>query len=341
MTTDFHEKFMTLDRFIHLRQKLYPEARGEFSRLMSDLNLCAKIINREVNKAGLLDVLGLTDGINVHGESQAKLDVFAQTIMTSILEQGGHLCIMASEESEQAMKIPSEAPLGTYAINFDPLDGSSNLDVNVSVGTIFSIFRRKSPEGRDGTIQDLMRPGVEQIAAGYFIYGSSTMFVFTTGQGVHGFTLDPSVGSFVLSHPDIKMPEQGTYYSANEAYYPDWDVWMKKYIDDIKTKNNPIGAHTSRYIGSLVADFHRNLLKGGIFLYPGDKKRPEGKLRLLYECSPLAFIAEQAGGKAITGEKRIMEVVPNGLHQRVPLFIGSKNNIDMLEEYYLKYKDAK
>lgn len=321
---------MALTKFLLLEQRRYPGSTGKFTGLFSDLVLAAKTISREVNKAGLINILGKTGTTNVQGEEVQKLDEYANTTIVETMEHGGHLAGMASEEVEDIIKIPDRFPKGGYMLLFDPLDGSSNIDVNISVGTIFSILKRNSGDGEDLTA-DFLRPGVEQVCSGYIIYGSSTMLVYTTGHGVHGFTLDPSVGEFLLSHEDIKQPERGKIYSINEGNTSKWLNGTKNYIESVKKKG-----YTARYVGSLVADFHRNLLKGGIFLYPADSKNKNGKLRLLYEANPLAFIVEQAGGKASTGNKRILEVEPHELHQRTPLIIGSRLDVEEAEEYWKK-----
>ncbi len=303
--------------------------RGDFSAILHQIILAAKIVSREVTKAGLLDILGPTGHVNVTGDEVQKLDVFANRTFIQAMSYIGKICVMATEEEEGLVHIPEHYPVGEYAILFDPLDGSSNIDANVSIGTIFSIFRRVSPSGTPGTMDDLLQPGIRQVAAGYVVYGSSTMLVYTTGRGVNGFTLDPSVGEFFLSHPNIRIPEVGGIYSVNESRYPLWKPGTRRYIDYVKD-HDPKTARpkTSRYIGSLVADFHRNLLKGGIFLYPEDRMNPNGKLRLMYEANPLAFVVEQAGGLATTGYERILEIQPKELHQRVPLILGSRKDVE-------------
>jgi len=326
----------TLGEFIISRQGDFPFATGELSSLLSALRLAAKVVNREVNKAGLAnDILGATANKNIQGEVQQKLDVYANDQFMAALIARGEVCGVASEENEDFIAFDGDrSQHGRYVVLIDPLDGSSNIDVNVSIGTIFSVYRRRSPEGGKAQLEDFLQPGTEQVAAGYIIYGSSTMLVYTTGHGVNGFTLDPSIGTFFLSHPDIRMPENGSVYSVNEGNYNDFTKGMHSYLDYCKGKNNDSGKpYSARYIGSLVADFHRNLLKGGIYMYPGTGKDPNGKLRLLYECNPLAFIAEQAGGLASNGKQRIMEVMPEKLHQRVPYFIGSKKMVEKAEEF--------
>ena len=327
-------KIITLTRHIIDEQRLYPSATGEFTNLMNDIAFAAKRISYHTNKAGLLDVLGKTGEVNVQGEEVQKLDAFAHETMVKALDHGGNLCVMASEEEENIIPIPDEFPLGKYVCMFDPLDGSFNIEANVSVGTIFSIYRRVSPDGLPGTIEDCTQPGHQQICAGYVVYGSSTMLVYTTGRGVHGFTLDPSFGEFLLSHPDIKMGKKGQIYSVNESNFDYWDEPVKNYIRYVKETDEKTGRPlNSRYIGSMVSDFHRNLLYSGIFLYPASSKLPQGKLRLMYEANPMAFIAEQAGGRASNGHLDILKITPEDLHQRVPLYIGSADDVAMLEEF--------
>ncbi|HED11013.1 MAG TPA: class 1 fructose-bisphosphatase [Caldithrix abyssi] len=328
------QKIVTLTRHIIEEQRKHPTATGEFTNLINDLAFAIKLISYNTNKAGLLGVLGEAGTTNVQGEQVKKLDVFAHETMFRALDHGGHLCVMGSEEEEKPIAIPKQFPIGKYVILFDPLDGSSNIDANVSVGTIFSIYRRVTPDGTPGTLEDLLQPGSEQICAGYVVYGSSTMLVYTTGNGVHGFTLDPSYGEFVLSHPDIKIPKKGKIYSVNESNFDYWDQEIKNYVHYIKQIDPASGRPmNSRYIGSMVSDFHRNLLYGGIFLYPASQRSPKGKLRLAYEANPMAFIIEQAGGKASDGQRRIMDIVPTELHQRTPLFIGSEEDVNMVEEF--------
>jgi fructose-1,6-bisphosphatase I len=323
----------TLGQFIIEKQADFPYAKGELSRLLRDIGIAAKIVNREVNKAGLADILGEAGTTNVQGEGQKKLDVYANEHFISALKHGGECCIVVSEENDECVHIESEVSRDAkYIVAMDPLDGSSNIDVNVAVGTIFSIYHRKSTEGR-ATMEDVLQRGTEQVAAGYVIYGSSTMLVYTTGKGVNGFTLDPSIGEFCLSHPDMQIPKDGIIYSINEGYYTHFPDGVKKYIkycqvEDKKTKR----PYTSRYIGSMVADVHRNLIKGGIFIYPVTASASNGKLRLVYECNPMAFIIEQAGGKASNGYNRILDLEVNELHQRSAIFIGSENMVIKAEE---------
>lgn len=329
---------VTVIEHLLLHQRESPMATGRFTRLLNELILAAKIISREVNKAGLVDVLGFTGEANVQGEEVFKLDEYANRVMIHRLERAGVLCAMASEENADLIEIPSAFPVGEYILIFDPLDGSSNIEGNVSIGTIFSIYRRKSPEGKSVTMADVLQKGSDQVAAGYFVYGSSTMMVYTTGRGAYGFTLDPSVGEFLLSHPEIKIPEIGKIYSVNESYWNHWDASTRQVVSYFKSPDNERGQpYNLRYIGSLVADFHRNLLSGGIFMYPADNrdpKKPRGKLRLMCEAAPLAMIVEAAGGMATDGKMRILDIEPQELHQRVPLFIGSKKDVQKVIEFY-------
>jgi len=327
-------KFTTLGQFIIERQSDFPYAKGELSRLLRDIGIASKIVNREVNKAGLVDILGEMGTSNVQGEDQKKLDVFANEQFISALSSGGECCAIASEENEELVPISGEISKNAkYVVCIDPLDGSSNIDVNVSIGTIFSIYRRISLTGSINEA-DFLQKGTEQVAAGYVIFGSSTMLVYTTGRGVNGFTLDPSIGEFCLSHPDMKIPYNGNIYSINEGNYVHFPEGVKQYIKYCQVEDSATNRpYSSRYIGSLVADFHRNLLKGGIYIYPATSKSPKGKLRLLYECNPLAWIVEQAGGKASNGFNRIMDLQPVSLHQRTPFFIGSSAMVEMVEEY--------
>lgn len=324
---------VTLSQFILQQERMHPDATGEFTGLLTDIALAAKTINREVVRAGLVDILGMTGDVNVQGEKVQKLDVFAHETLYRVLGSTGQLAVLASEEDENVIQVPEDEPLGNYVVNFDPLDGSSNISANVNIGTIFSVLPRVSRGGR-GTDADAIQPGNRQLCAGYVMYGSSTMLVYTTGQGVHGFTFEPSLGEFLLSHPQIQTPRRGRIYSVNEGNYFKWDENVKRYVDWLKMEdgdhNHP---YSTRYVGSLVADFHRNLLYGGIFLYPGDRKNRSGKLRVLYEAAPLAFIAEQAGGAASDGHRRILDVVPDRLHQRTPLFIGSADDVRECEDF--------
>ncbi len=321
---------LSLDRHILDRQRAVAGATGDFTGLFGQISLAAKIIRSRVNRAGLADALGLTGQKNVHGEFVAKLDEFANTTLVKAVEAGGHVCVMGSEENEEIIPVPEGYPHGKYVLLFDPLDGSGNIDINASIGTIFSIHRRVTKSG-PGTIEDCLQPGSRQVAAGYVIYGSSTMFVYTTGQSVHGFTLDPSVGEFFLSHDNIRIPARGDTYSINEGNSSKWEPGLREWVSWIKEKDDATKRpYTHRYIGAMVADFHRTLLRGGIFAYPGEVKKPNGKLRVLYECAPLALIAEAAGGIASNGKQRILDIQPTGLHERTPFFAGSKDDVERL-----------
>ncbi|MEP7067206.1 MAG: class 1 fructose-bisphosphatase [Gemmatimonadota bacterium] len=322
---------VTIDRYIIEQERLYPEATGELSGILYDVALAAKMIANKVRSAGLADILGSNESQNVQGEVQAKLDVLSNDIIIKAMDHGGRLCAMASEEEPDIIPIPDGFKCGKYVLLFDPLDGSSNIDVNVPVGTIFSVLRKTS-SGMRGEMSDLLQPGRQQVAAGYVIYGSSTMLVYTTGQGSHGFTLDPSIGEFLLSHPNIRIPDTGRYLSVNDSYEQLWDEPVKSLMRRYRGLEGDHKALSVRYVGSLVADFHRNLLGGGVFAYPANRKRVNGKLRLLYEANPLAFVVEQAGGAACTGAHRVMDVQPTELHQRTPLYIGSKHEVDLATE---------
>lgn len=311
---------IALDRFIKNNQDQFQYASGELSQLLRDIALASKVVNREVNKAGLIDIMGPMGSQNTGGEQQQKLDVLANIRFTRALTKGGEVCALISEETESFVDLNNE---GKYVIAIDPLDGSSNIDVNVSIGTIFSIYRRKSPVGQPIQEKDILQKGSEQVAAGYILYGSSTMLVYTTGHGVNGFTYEPTLGEYFLSHPDMTIPVEGKIYSVNEGSSNSFGASVKNYLQRCKDRN-----YTARYIGSLVADFHRNLLKGGIYIYPATAKDRNGKLRLMYECNALAFVAEQAGGAATNGECRILDLEPKDLHQRTPFFVGSKNMVD-------------
>ncbi|HUL44007.1 MAG TPA: class 1 fructose-bisphosphatase [Bacteroidota bacterium] len=326
-------KFMTLERFINEQEELHPEATGEFSGLLHDLSLAAKLVWREVSKAGLVNILGTTDRMNVSGDVVKKLDEFADETIYKAMDHGGHVCVMASEENEDILHIPDQYRTGKYVLLYDPLDGSSNIDANITIGSIFTIFKRVTSEGK-GTLQDCLQPGYKQVAAGYIIYGSSTIFVYSTGHGVHGFTLDPSVGEFLLSHENIRIPKKGKIYSMNEGNFHNWDEGMKRYITYLKEEDKATGRpYSMRYIGTMVGDSHRTLLYGGIFAYPGDKKNPQGKLRLMYECNPMAYIIEQAGGRSSDGKKSILRVEPTSLHQHTPVILGSEDDVKMCEEF--------
>ena len=318
----------TLDRFINTQQSNFPFAKGEFSQLLRDIAIASKIVNREINRAGLANIAGSYGSQNNHGEEQQKLDIVANVRFIRALKLGGEVCAIASEEDEELIDTGNHN--GKYVVAIDPLDGSSNIDVNVAVGTIFSIYRRKSPVGTAPVQEDILQKGTEQVAAGYILYGSSTMMVLTSGAGVDGFTYEPSLGEYYLSHPGMRMPQSGKIYSVNESSFAGFPPGVQEYINHCHQNN-----YSARYIGSFVADFHRNLLKGGIFMYPESAKAPLGKLRLMYECFPLAFIVEQAGGKASSGGGRILDIQPEKLHQRSPLYIGSSDMVDALEKHLL------
>ena len=326
-------KFMTLERHISEGENRYPKATGAFTGLLHDLSLAAKLVWREVTKAGLANILGSTHRENVSGDVVRKLDEFADETIYKAMDHGGHFCVMASEENEDVLHIPDHYPKGKYVLLYDPLDGSSNIDANITIGSIFSVYRRVTSEG-NGTLEDCLQTGHKQVAAGYAIFGSSMMFVYSTGFGVHGFTLDPTVGEFLLSHEDIKIPQKGSIYSVNEGNSRLWDDRMRQFVDYLKEEDKSTNRpYSSRYIGTLVADFHRTLLYGGVFMYPSHEKKPEGKLRLMYECNPMAFLVEQAGGSASNGQQRILEIEPSSLHQRTPLFIGSKDDVKTAEKF--------
>ena len=323
---------VTVERYIIEQERLFPHATGDLSAILNDLGVAAKMIANKVRSAGLADILGATENENVQGEVQQKLDIIANEIIVKAMDHGGRLCGMASEEEEDIIHIPARFKCGKYVLLFDPLDGSSNIDVNVPVGTIFSVLR-KVTEGERATVEDMLQPGYEQVAAGYVSYGSSTMLVYTTGQGAHGFTLDPSIGEFLLSHPNIRIPETGRYLSVNDSYSRLWTDQTRALMRYYRGLDGEREAMSVRYVGSLVADFHRNLLGGGIFAYPANQKSPQGKLRLLYEANPLAFIVEQAGGKACDGHGRILDIQPTQLHQRTPLFIGSPRDVEAAQRF--------
>lgn len=324
----------TLGEFIIEKQDDFQYSSGELSRLLSAIRLASKVVNREVNKAGIADIIGHAGNTNIQGEDQQKLDVLANEIFITALSQREVVCGIASEENDDYIEVKSTANghLSKYVVLIDPLDGSSNIDVNVSVGTIFSIYRRVTEPGTPVELKDFLQKGTEQVAAGYVVYGSSTMIVYTTGNGVNGFTLDPSLGTYYLSHPNMKFPENGKIYSINEGNYIKFPQGVKNYLKycQMMEEDRP---YTSRYIGSLCSDFHRNMIKGGIYMYPSYANAPNGKLRLLYECNPMAFLAEQAGGKASNGFERIMEIEPKELHQRVPFFCGTKKMVEKAEEF--------
>jgi len=318
---------ITLSQFILQQEHEHPEASGEFTSVLSDIALAAKMINREVTRAGLVDILGYTGDENIHGEKVQKLDMFAHEVIRNVLGSTGQLAVLASEEDEDVVPVGEGKPVGKYVVNFDPLDGSSNINAGVNIGTIFSVLPRITKKG-NGTVEDCLQAGRRQLAAGYVMYGSSTMLVYTTGDGVHGFTYESTLGEFLLSNTYVRMPERGRIYSVNEGNYIHWDDGVKRYVDWLKMDDHEhTHPYSARYVGSLVADFHRNLLYGGIYLYPRDRRNPNGKLRVLYEAAPLAFIAEEAGGSATDGARRIMEIAPLELHERTPLIVGSKLDV--------------
>ena len=325
---------VTIGRHILDEERQFPEATGALSTILYDLALAAKMITREVRRAGLVDIMGQTGSINVHGDQVKKLDEYADDVIFRALDHCGHLCVMASEEADEIIPIPGKFPTGNYALMYDPLDGSSNIDANVSVGTIFSIHRKIS-KGERGTLEDCVQPGYKQVAAGYVLYGSSTMLVYTTGNGVHGFTLDPSLGEFVLSHPKMQIPSPGQrIYSVNEGKYRNWSPQQKQLVDYLKGVDgeNPT-PYNARYVGSMVADVHRTLLYGGLFMYPADSENPRGKLRMLYEAAPIAMIMEQAGGRATDGEQDILSIQPAELHEKTPVFLGSPHCMDIVDSF--------
>mgnify|MGYP000689739560 FL=1 len=330
----------TLGEFIINKQSEFKYSSGELSRLINSIRLAGKIVNHEVNKAGLVDILGAAGEENIQGEDQQKLDVYANEVFINTLVNREIVCGIASEEEDDFITIKggNKKHDNKYIVLMDPLDGSSNIDVNVSVGTIFSIYRRITPDGTPVTINDFLQPGKQQVAAGYIVYGTSTMIVYSTGHGVNGFTLNPAIGTYYLSHPNMKFPEKGNIYSVNEGNYVHFPEGVKKYIKYCQEEEGE-RPYTSRYIGSLVSDFHRNIIKGGIYFYPSTSKNPDGKLRLLYECNPMAFLAERAGGKASNGFNRILDIKPSELHQRVPFFCGNKDMVDKLEAFMQKNKE--
>lgn len=333
------ERNKTLGEFIIENQKAHQYSSGELSKIINSIRLAAKVVNYKVNKAGLVDIVGAAGDQNIQGEDQQKLDVYANEVFIQTLINREIVCGIASEENDDFITVEGldKSHNNKYVVLMDPLDGSSNIDVNVSVGTIFSVYKRVSPIGTPVTLEDFLQPGTAQVAAGYVVYGTSTMLVYTTGHGVNGFTLNPAIGTFYLSHPNMKFPEKGNIYSVNEGNYVHFPQGVKDYIKycQLEEGDRP---YTSRYIGSLVSDFHRNMIKGGIYLYPTTSKTPNGKLRLLYECNPMAFIAEQAGGKASNGFGRIMEIQPTELHQRVPFYSGNKEMVEKAEEFIAKAK---
>jgi fructose-1,6-bisphosphatase I len=317
---------VTIERFVLDHQP--QEARGELTAILYDMALAAKMIASQTRRAGLIDILGYTDDINVQGEQQKKLDVYADEVIYKLNDHTGRLCAMASEEREDFIPIPEVFEKGSYVLVYDPLDGSTNVDTNVSIGTIFGIFRALD-WGHRGRLEDCLRPGRDLVAAGYIYYGTSTMFIYSAGNGVHGFTLDPEIGEFLLTMQNIRFPEKPAYYSLNYAYYPRWSSRMQAFVDWLETDQKLSLSH--RYVGSLVADFHRNLVFGGLFGYPAMEGSPEGKIRLLYEAAPLAYLAEQAGGYGSDGERSLLEIVPESLHQRTPIFVGNSSLVEEAE----------
>jgi len=330
-----NRKVVTLDEFTIQQLRDFPNATGELSGLLRNIGLAAKRVNTEVNKAGLVDILGDAGSVNVQGEEVKKLDLFANNQFIRVLQHGISCAGIASEELDDFVAFDDEISNNSkYVCMFDPLDGSGNIDVNISIGTIFGVYRRVSPKGKPATKEDFLQPGKNQVAAGYIVYGSSTMFVYATRRGVNGFTLDPSIGEYCMSHPQIKCPDSGKIYSVNHGQFFHFNKGVQQYIDACQKKDGSTGGpYSQRYTGSMVSDVHRNLLKGGIFMYPGTADKPSGKLRLMYECNPFAFIAEVAGGKATDGKQRILDIQPAELHQRSPLFIGSKDMMEELEGY--------
>jgi len=327
------KQLMTLERFIHEQEHLHPTATGDFSAILHDISLAAKLVWREVSKAGLINILGTTDRVNVSGDAIKKLDEFADETIYKAMDHGGHLCVMASEENEDILHIPEKYPNGKYVLLYDPLDGSSNIDANITIGSIFSIYHRLSSGGK-GTIDDCLQPGYKQAAAGYVMYGSSTVFVYTTGNGVHAFTLDPSVGEFLLSNANIRIPKKGKFIASMKVILLTGTKTVQRYVQYLKEEDKTTSRpYSLRYIGTMVGDVHRTLLYGGIFAYPGDKKNPDGKLRLCYECNPMAYIIEQAGGRAINGKQRILDIKPSALHQRTPVFLGSEDDVNVCEKF--------
>lgn len=334
------KRFMTLPRHILEGEKQHPEATGELSAILLQLGLAAKVISLEVNKAGLVNIIGFTGEENVHGEKVKKLDMFAHEMLVKAMDHGGHFCVMASEEEEDIIHLPPDKKPGKYVLLFDPLDGSSNIDANISIGTIFSIYKRISPGDGPGNLEDCLQQGYKQEVAGYIVYGSSTIFVYTAGHGVYGFTLDPAFGEFILSHDNIKIPKSGRIYSLNEGNYFSWPKGLKNYIKYLQANYYEGKPYQARYVGSMVADIHRTLLYGGIFIYPGDRRNLKGKLRLCYECNPMAFIIEAAGGRATDGKQRILEKKPEALHERTPIFIGSEEDVLLVEKFLAEAREA-
>ena len=338
MTTQKEDRLVTLEEFIIQAQNRFPGATGELSQLLRDISLAAKIISREVNKAGITNILGYDGSTNIHGESVKKLDLFADSQLISALERSGITCMVISEENDGIVKLSSTG--GKYIVYMDPLDGSSNIDVNVSIGSIFSIYMREPRFDQTVREEDALQPGTKQVAAGYVLYGSSTTLAYTTGLNVSLFTLDPSLGEFILSDRKVQIPDHGKIYSINEGSYNSWELGLKKYIKYCQEEDEESGRpYSARYIGSMVADLHRTLIKGGIFIYPHSNRYPNGKLRLMYECNPLSFIIEQAGGMATDGHQRIMEIEPTAIHQQTPIYIGSKENVSHVMDFLHEFAD--
>jgi len=338
------DKLVTIERHILDQQGHHPEATGRLTSLLYDIAVAAKIIARETTRAGIANVLGSTSSRNVHGETQQKLDVFADQVIFRMNAHTGRVCVMASEEHDDLLHIPERYSPGYYVLVYDPLDGSSNIDVNASIGTVFAIHRKITPGNGRGTLEDVLQPGTCLVAAAYVIYGSSTMMVYSTGEGVHGFTLDPSIGEFLLSHPNIRIPSPPKHYSVNHGRQKYWTVSVRRFVQwlqglDPETEDTERSPLSLRYIGSLISDFHRNLMRGGIFLYPADSEQPDGKLRLTYEAQPLAFLAAQAGGYASNGYRDILTIQPTGLHQRVPLFTGNRELVEKAEWFIKTYDE--
>jgi fructose-1,6-bisphosphatase I len=335
-TTNSHVKITTIERHIIDEQAAFPDATGTLTGLLYDLAVAGKLIASRTTRAGLADILGATGSINVQGEEVHKLDRYAQRTIFQLNDHTGRIAVMGSEEEKDIIPIPDKYPTGNYVLLFDPLDGSSNIDYNVSVGTIFAVFKRKTPSG-PGTLEDVLQKGCDLVAAGYMVYGSSTMLVYSTGNGVNGFTLDPSIGEFLLSHPNIQLPEPPKFYSANQGYQSHWSEGVQRYTRWLRGEEGATRSLSLRYIGSMIADIHRNLLGGGVFYYPGDSKSPNGKLRMLYEVIPMSFIVEQAGGYASNGRQPIRDLQPTELHQRMPLFVGNRELVEKAEEFIAKY----
>lgn len=333
---DINSKLITIDRFISEQEDLHPKATGEFTALMHYFNFSIRMISHEVRRAGLNNIIGMTGNTNVHGEQVRKIDEYSNTVIINTMQQSGKLCCMLSEEHENIIKIPEQFEKGKYILAFDPLDGSTNLDVNITIGTIFSLYKRLDTDMHtDGTIEDLLQPGIKQVAAGYALYGSSTILVYTTGNGVNIFTLDPDIGEFLLTSENVKIPHRGNMYSCNEGNFYKCDKWVQDYLTYLKTPSSDnLHPYSFRYVAAAVADIHRTLLYGGIYLYPSSTSYPNGKVRLLYEANPLAMIIEQAGGKASNGNSRLLEINPEYMHQRTPIFIGSIEDVEEAEKFY-------